>query len=156
VFKKSNSPFSKDKWEQKRNQKIIEYLEDTKNDGRLLSKTGIIVALRKLKSYGFEFSFDDWDDPDVKAQYLQYKEWGSTTKPEAKSDEETSEIERNRKIAQTLFLKGSTTDEIAGILGKSISTVREYVHEVREKKKTENKEVSEEVVEKSNKEFTLV
>ncbi len=82
VLKKSNSPFSKDKWEQKKNQKIIEYIEETKNDGKLLSKTDILYALRKLKSYGFEFGFDDWDSKEVKEKYLQYKEWGSTKPPE--------------------------------------------------------------------------
>jgi len=153
VFKKSNSPFSKDKWEQKKNQKIIEHFEDIKNDGRLLGKTDIIYALRKLKSYGFEFGFDDWDSKAVKDMYHKYKDWGRTVPPEENDEEEKTEYEKNVKIAQELFLKGSTTQEISDLLGKSISSIRDYVRPVRNKKDVE--EVKDEYNESDVVELTL-
>jgi len=140
VFKKSNSPFSKDKWEQKKNQKVIEILEETKNDGKLLSKTGIIKALRQLKSYGFEFNFQDWEFPEVKEQYIQYKEWGGLTKPNKEEEIEMKEFEKNKKIAETLFLKGCKVNEIAKIIGRNERTVYDYVKSVREKLKNEKKQ----------------
>lgn len=139
VFKKSNSPFSKDKWEQKKNQKMITLIEDSANKGKLLSKTDMILALRKLKSYGLEFTFDDWEDPVVKEAYLKYKEWGSTIPPEEQETIELSESEKDKKVAQALFLKGSTTKEIADIIGKSLSSVRDYVRPVREDLKEKEK-----------------
>lgn len=143
VLKKSNSPFSEDKWEQKRNQKIIDRLEDTKNKGQLLNKTEIIFALRKLKSHGLDFAFNDFD-PVVKEKYLQYKEWGGIEDPEIKEKRELEEKDEKRKvkerIAQELFLTGKTTNEISDIMGISIKKVRDLVRPAREELKQKKEE----------------
>jgi hypothetical protein len=149
VFKKSNSPFAEDKWEQKRNQKMIDSLEEMQNQGKLFDKTDMVLALRKSKSYGLEFTFGDFD-PAIREIYEKYKEQGG---PTPKNVEETMDNKTKIRadIAKKLFLSGSDVNTISTVVGVSPATIRGYIKVEMKAKKEEDINKKKEEAERENK-----
>jgi hypothetical protein len=149
VFKKSNSPFAEDKWEQKRNQKMIDSLEEMQNQGKLFGKTDMVLALRKSKSYGLEFTFGDFD-PAIREIYEKYKEQGG---PTPKNVEETMDNKTKIRadIAKKLFLSGSDVNTISTVVGVSPATIRGYIKVEMKAKKEEDINKKKEEAERENK-----
>jgi hypothetical protein len=154
AFKKSNSPFSEEKWEQKRNQKMIDQLEEMQNEGKLFGKSDMVLALRKSKSYGLEFTFGDFD-PAIREIYEKYKEQGGAT-PKNEEESIDNKTKMRMDIAKRSFASGLTVQQIAVTLGIADNTVRKYLKDDIKTKKELEEKTKKDQEEKENKKDLII
>ncbi len=153
VFKKSNSPFSEDKWYQRANQRAIEMVEMDDLGNKLANKSEIVKILRRIKNYGIEFKTNDFD-PDIKETYLQYKEWGGTKPPEDNPEDQleklpafkkNASIELYKKMKKLGLKDREIIADISTIFKMADRTIYEYTKSTRiEFKKTQKMKRKEE------------
>jgi hypothetical protein len=141
VFKRSNSPFADDPWEQRKNQQLLEEMDDS-NYGKMADKIQIVKNLRKLKSYGIEFDFNDFEK-EVKELYTKYKWWGGT-EPNAEAEEYSDVSEKDLKMfkAETSIMDTVSnlknlnykTKEISKIMNMTPEKIKSILKKLKDNK----------------------